>query len=234
MNITTDTLLQIENILKSAKLIDISEIIIDNHLVRGINYSKTAFILSELSLPEDFPTLGINRPEIYLSRSTLVKDDDTTTVSATIKETIDSSFISQLDFKSKSVKVQFRSCNPGMISAPKSINDAETFNIKFTENDVKMITKACSSIDTDNIKITGSDSGVDFELVDLSGDTIVYNSDAVLTSNNDDTDFSFSFVQKQLLQMLKNSGDDMEFTLGKKGMFKIRVNGIVFYLLPQV
>lgn len=233
MNITQDTLLQIENIIKSAKLVDVTELIVCNDLVRGINKSKTAFILSELELPDDFATLAINRPDIYTSRFNLVKDMDSCKTTAKIKQKDGDEFVEQLDFKAKGVKVQFRCCNPSMISAPKSINDKEFYTIKFSQDAVDTLVKACSSIDTLNIKLSGTEEGLSYELIDLSGDNIVLTSDSQISCEDDKFNFNFSFVQKPFLQLLKNC-ENFEFTLGSKGVFKIKVNNIYFYLLPQI
>jgi hypothetical protein len=233
MKITKDTLMQIENIITSAKLVDVTDLIISNDLVRGINKAKTAFILSDLELPDDFANLAINRPDVYKSRFNLVKNIDDCVTTAKIREKDEGDFIEQIDFKSKSVKVQYRCCNPTMISAPKSINDKEFYTIKFSQEDVDMLNKASGSIDTLNIKIEGSEEGLRYELVDLSGDTITVDSESQIECEEDTFDFNFSFVQKPFLQLLKNC-DIFEFSLGLKGVFKIKVNNIYFYLLPQV
>lgn len=233
MNITQDTLLQIENVIKSGKLVDITELIITKSEIRGINRSKTSFILSDIELADDFATLAINRPDVYTSRYNLIKNVDDSKTIAKIKESVDDTFIEQIDFKSKSIKVQFRCCNPAMISAPKSINDKEIYSIKFAQEDIDTLIKACSSIDTPNIKIVGSAEGVSYQLVDLSGDTVEIESDSQIECDDDSFNFNFSYVQKPFLQLLKNC-ESFEYTLGGKGVFKIKVNGIYFYLLPQM
>ena len=233
MNINTDTLLQIENIIKSAKLVDISEMIISKELIRGINKSKTAFMLSEAELSDDFETLAINRPDVFTSRFNLVKDIDDCKTTAKLKEKDNDTFIEQLDFKSKSVKVQYRTCNPAMVTAPKSINDKDTYFIKFSDVDVRTLLKSQASIDTENIKLIGNEEGLSYQLTDLSGDNITIDSDSSIDCDDSKFSFSFNFAQKPFLALLKNS-ESFEFTLGKKGIFKIKVNNIYFYLLPQV
>lgn len=233
--ITTDSLLQIENIIKSAKLVEISELIIDKDLVRGINKSKTAFILSELKLPDEFITMAINRPDVYLSRFGLVKNIDDFKSSVKIKDNGDDSFVEQIDFKSKSIKVQYRCCSPSMIAAqPKSIKDKDTYYIKFSQADIDTLLKAGSATDTANIKVIGNEEELSYELTDLTGDTITIMSDTVATTDDlDKFKFSFNFAQKSFLQLLKNCSS-FEFSLGARGVFKIKVNNVHMYLLPQV
>lgn len=233
MTLTTSTLSQIENIIKSAKYVDISSMIIEKNQIRGINSSKTSFMLSDIDLPDDFETIAISRPDVYLSRFNLIKDIENYTCSTKIKEKGEESFVEQIDFQSKSLKMQYRCSNPSMISAPKVINDTQVYTVKFTQDDVSTLLKASATIDTENIKIIGSDNGLSYKLTDMTGDTIDSDSDSQVECEQDNFNFSFNFVQKPFLQLLKNC-DGGEFSLGKKGILEIRVNDINFYLLPQV
>lgn len=230
--ITTDTLLQIENIIKSAKLVEITDMAIEQNSVRGINKSKTAFMISDLELPDDFETIGINRPDVYLSRFNMIKDLDfkaSTKVKASDKG---EDFVEQVDFKSKSIKSQYRCCDPNNIQCPRTINDIDTYTIKFDQNEVDMLVKACSSMDTENISLIGSNEGLAYTLTDLSSDTIDIQSDIQIEAEDDTFNFRFNFIQKSFLALIKNC-DSFEFILGKRGVLKIKVNNIIFYLMPQ-
>ena len=71
-----------------------------------------------------------------------------------------------------------------------------TYTVKFTQDDVKTLLKASATIDTENIKIIGSDNGLSYKLTDMTGDTIDSDSDSQVECEQDNFNFSFGVYRK--------------------------------------
>jgi len=234
MKLSKGTALSIENILSTVKLIKVADLLITNDKVSGYNPDKTAFIMSELDLDEDFGSIGINRLQTFLSRFNLIKDDENVEITAIVDGDDDDKITKELKFKTKTVNMQYRCGSPKFISVPTVINDNEKYTIKIEDDLANFIGRATSSATTENpkVKIINKDGKLSFELIDDSDDIIAIASEVEVDCEEDSNTFTFSYALDMFNALIKNSADN-SFTIGARGIFKIEVNSLTFYMLPR-
>jgi len=234
MKLSKVTALAIENILSTVKLIKVAELLITNDKVSGYNPDKTAFVLSDLSLTDDFGEMGINRLQTFLSRFNLIKDDDNAVITAEIDGVDDDKFVKQMNFKSKALNIQYRCGPPKFIASPKVVHDNEEFIIKIDEDLSNLISKASGTSDSDRIKLINVNGELTYELVDNSNDIIkIEAEDKVEVESDGSNNFTFSYALDMFNSLMKGCAE-ATYSIGKRGIFKIKVNGLTIYMLPRV
>jgi len=232
MKLSKGTVLTIGNILSTVKLIKATDLVITNEKVSGYNPDKTAFIMSELDLDEDFGSIGISRLQTFLSRFDLIKDDDSVEITAVVSGDDDDKITSELKFKTDSLKMQYRCGSPKFISAPTIINDNEQYTIKIDEDLTSLISRASNTSDTNLIRLVNVNGELSYEMKDNSDDVINILADDKVESEEDKNDFKFAYALDMFNALLKNSSE-ASFSIGKRGIFRIKVNSLTFFMLPR-
>lgn len=236
MKLSKASVFTIENVLKSIKFVDVNEVIITNTQAKGFNPDRTGFVLADIDIPEKIGQMAINRPDIFLNRFNLIKDDDNFEVEFKTKGIDDDILTSELVFKSSKVTLEYRCGLPKLIKAPSSINDKPTYKIPITKESVALFTKASNATDSSLVTLVAKNGELTLETVDLTNDIVNIRLDdaASRVDTADDTpiNFNFSFVSKLLTKLMKETSDDY-LLIGKRGLLHIKVNNVNLTLYPR-
>lgn len=234
MKLDKESLAYITNVVNTAQLVGIDEIIIEPGRVRAVDDAKTVVLFQDENVPEmTFNSIGLNRIGLFRSRLDLVRTQEGFEVDVTSDD--NNEFARGLVMKAKGVKVDYRCANPRSIQAPKGIRDETICDINVTPEAVYLLQKGQSAMGATNVSVISNDKGVTFELTDQNGDKFSHTfTDEVQTTASDaDTTFVNHYIVKTLLALFKENPEGT-FSIGRKGILNITVNGLNIFLLPQV
>lgn len=235
MKLDTPTLAYIENVVETASLVHIDDIIIETDRVRGIDQDRSVVMLQNFNVPElPFKAIGFNRLDIFTSRYQIAKICDNLEVEATQDDK--NEFVRSLTMKGKGAKIDYRCPNPAALqSIPKNFNDPVKYKIKMTPEAVLLITRGVSAMKADEIEFVGNKDGVSFKMEDINKDAFVYKFSDDLQPEGDGTitNFAYRYPIKNLLVLFKQRPDQY-FSITSRGVVKITVNNLDLYIPPRV
>jgi len=236
MQLTSDLIEFIENVVKTAQSVNIEDVLIDaeNGAVRGIDEDRTVVLFQDADVPE-FPVgaIGLKRLSIFLNRLGIVKGREGFSLDAEIVTRDDVEYVNAFHMKSADTKVGFRCANPETIKAPKQINDDIIYRVQLNAEAVSVLQKGYGAMGTETVSVIGGD-GVAFELEDMNEDVMrhVFAAESIQLGEATGS-FTHKYPVSTLLALFKQNPDG-EFEVGAKGILRISVNGLSIYVLPQV
>jgi len=251
MQLTSDLIEFIENVVKTAQSVNIEDVLIDaeNGAVRGIDEDRTVVLFQDADVPEfpvgaiglkradvpEFPVgaIGLKRLSIFLNRLGIVKGREGFSLDAEIVTRDDVEYVNAFHMKSADTKVGFRCANPETIKAPKQINDDIIYRVQLNAEAVSVLQKGYGAMGTETVSVIGGD-GVAFELEDMNEDVMrhVFAAESIQLGEATGS-FTHKYPVSTLLALFKQNPDG-EFEVGAKGILRISVNGLSIYVLPQV
>jgi len=167
MKLNDETITFLQNVVKTAQLVGIDNIIIEPEAIRAIDENKTVVMFEKDVPPLPFDSIGLNRVGVFASRLGVVQPRDGFSVDATVDG---SKQVVSLLMKSTDVKVEYRCANPTSIKAPKRINDIPKFQIPLNAEAVMLLMKGQAAMGSEHVTIKHTTNGVSFELADSNGD----------------------------------------------------------------
>jgi len=236
MNLSQDLTTFIESVVKTSQSVQIEDVIIEDGAVRAIDEDRTVVLYQTNNVPAfPFDSIGLNRIGILLSRLELVKGREGFQIDVETKNNADIVHVSSLKMKSSDTKVGYLCANPETIKAPKQINDEIIYRIQLNAEAVSLLQRGHAAMGSENVSIISADNCVSFELEDINGDTLVheFSSNATNLSEEGDITFTHKYPVKVILSLFKQNPDGV-FEIGAKGILKISVNDLDFYVLPQI
>lgn len=234
----------IENVLRTAQMVGIDNVVICPDGVAGIDSDKKVLMLETNNVPEfPFGAIGVNRLDIFLSRLALAKSCDNFTMeyeTATNKD--ETTFARQVIFKGTGVKVEYRCANPTTVLAafsdknkfPKNLNDPKCFSVPLTAEAALLLAKAQSAMGADLVELVSDDGGVYFKLSDISSDEFTHTFAArpkILDEGSDKTAFNYLYPVKLLLPLFKQNSQ-ATLLIGRRGTVSMAVNNLNITVFP--
>lgn len=243
MKVDVQSLAYIQNVVKTAQLVKIGNIIIEPNQVRAIDDEKSVVLFQDVDVPDlPFGSIGLNRIDVFMNRFEIAKTMDDFELEAVMPEANpekkdQSKFARALVMKAKGIKIDYRCANPATIQAPKQINDKVKYKVPMNPEAVLLMSKGQSAMSSDEVTLTSSKDGIVFEMSDINGDTMTHHFADKATvvdksANGKDTNFTHKYPLKVVLPLLKVSADT-PFYLTARGMMKVVVNGLDMYVLPR-
>jgi hypothetical protein len=233
MKLDLDTINYINTVVKTAKMIGIDNIIIEPNTVRAMDDNKTVIILQTSNVPDmPFGSIGLNRIDVFQSRYEIAKVQDNFTMEAIMDDS--GNFARSLLMKGKGIKIDYRSANPSIITAPKQIKDTALHRVQLSGEAVLLLQKGQVAMGADQVTIC-SNSGVSFEFVDINNDVFkhTFADDAESLDGESDTSFVHRYPAKTLLSLFKHNPTGT-FDVGRAGTLQFELNGLNVTVLPQV
>jgi hypothetical protein len=237
MIIDPTSLAYIQNVIKTANLVKIDNIIIEPGKVRAIDTDHTVVLFHDKNVPiMPFGSIGINRINVFSSRVEIAQSVENFSVEAVMDSgTSKEPFVRALIMKGKGIKVDYRCANPQTIQAPKAVHDPAIYRIKMTKEAIDLMQKGQSAMTTDEVSFVGNSEGVSFEMSDINSDTLAYHfADSI--DNVSGKDIPPTFAHKypiKTLHSLFKANSDGHFEMTTKGMLKIVVNNLDIYVLAR-
>lgn len=234
MKVNRDELAYITNVVDTARMVGIDDVIIEPDKVRAIDENKTVVLFQDQDVPEmSFNSIGLNRINVFLSRLDVARTQPNFEVNATTDD--DSEFARSLTMKAKGVKVEYRCANPRTIAAPKKVNDTLVCKINLTADAVYLLQKGLAAMGGEVITVVSDEYGVTFKITDINNDefTHTFTDQVELLSEDANVTFTHNYPAKILLSLFKTDPEGY-FCIGQKGMLNIVVNNLNIFVLPQV
>lgn len=240
MKLSPDSLAYVLNVIKTAKLVGIENVIIEPNTVRAVDENRTVVLFQNEDVPAlEFSSIGISRLDVLLARYEIASTTPNFLVEFDTKKDGDTEFVTTLLLKGKGTKIEYRCADPSKIAAPKSLNDVSRYKVTLNADAVALLQKGVAAMAADNVSVI-SNEGVSFELVDANNDVFkhTFSEDVKLVPDADGnvastTKFAHRYPVKTLLALFK-SNPAGTFTIGQKGVLSFEVNGLTVFVLPQV
>jgi len=243
MKVDAPSLAYIQNVVKTAQLVKIGNIIIEPDKVRAIDDEKSVVLFQDVDVPKmPFNSIGLNRIDVFMNRFEVAKGVEDFELEAVMPdpdpEKLDApKFTRALVMKGKGIKIDYRCANPATIQAPKLINDKIKYKVQINPEAVLLMSKGQSAMSSDDVTLTSDKDGVVFEMTDINGDAFTYKFADKVTlvdkaANGKDVNFIHKYPLKVLLPLFKVSSD-APFFVTTRGMLKVVVNGLDLYVLPR-
>lgn len=226
----------IKTSVKTAQLVGIDSLIIEEGRIRAIDDDKTVLIYQVDNVPKlPFESIGLNRVNVFTSRLNIVE----TRKNMTVEAIMNGDSVQSLLMKGDGTKVDYRCANSRTIRAPKNINKTGTiqfeYRIPLNPEAVMMMVKAQAAMGTDMVTIVSNESGVSFEMVDSTNDVFSFHftDDVEFIGDKIDPSFVYRYPIKTLLSIFKQDTEAC-FEIANNGFLKYAVNGLDIILLPKV
>jgi hypothetical protein len=239
MLIDPPVLAYIQNVIKTADLVKIDNIIIEPGRVRAMDIDRTVVMLHNKNVPDmPFGSIGINRISVFNARVDIAKAATNFTIDAVVENIPDKApFVRSLQMKGKGIKVDYRCANPATIQAPRAVDDPSVCRIQIVPEAIQMIQKGQSAMSTDVVSFICTADGVMLEMSDINNDKLSYHfADSVENLSEPSSGampaFSHRYPIKTLMALFKANSDGF-FQVTTKGMVKIVVNNLDLYVLAR-
>lgn len=237
MKLSKDIIDYIRNVVKIAKTVGIESVAFEKDMVRAMDENKTVVICHTDGVPDlPFDGIGIGRLDVFSSRFALVDGREGFATDAEISTKDNSQQVSQLIFKAKNIKVDYRCANTQTIKAPKAIKDPMTYEFTISADTVDILSKAQTAMSVDYVTIISNrEKGMSFELVDTNNDVFSYefSDQAVTITDRTDSEFVHRYPVKTVIALLKQ-GFNTPIQVGQRGFLRVIVNGINVTILPSI
>lgn len=231
MKLTNTETQNLENILATAAIGGIDQIIIEEGLVRGVNPDKTFAIISGFDVPKFPQKIGIARLSTLAQRLAVFKGKEPL-IDAKESERGE---ISSLEISCGKNKVQFRCTSTMLIKAPKSIGDEHACTIKLTKEETKTILDAIRVMSCKKVTLSIRKGGnVQFEIADESNDTFKILLDNPTDKEDDSAVHYYSAPMLVAILKTKMDFDIATLDIGVQGTIKTNINGHSITMLPQI
>jgi histidyl-tRNA synthetase len=228
MKLDTESLNYITNVVETAQLVGIDNIVIEPGTVRALNDEKSVVLFQDENVPDIGFSVGLNRVNVFLNRLEVAKTQDNFAVNVTTDD--EGEFARSFTMTAKGFKVDYRCANPKTIKAPKRVNDEMVYKISLTPQAVFMLQKGQTAMGADIVSLICKDGEATFEYVDVNNDKFSHTFADNVTGTDD---FTHNYPIKILLPLFKHKAE-AEFQIGRKGMLCITVNTLTLFVLPQL
>jgi hypothetical protein len=233
MNVTQENMQYIINVVNTARLINIENIIIEPGLVRAIDESSTVVLHQDTNVPDmEFGSIGLTRTNVLTARYNIVKDQDNFKITASVND--GDLYARSLNLTAGNTKVDYRCANPTQIKAPKQLNETMKYEIDINEDTVDMLQRGVAAMGTDIVSII-SNKDVSFELIDVNNDVFkhTFAEEVICLTEDTDTRFAYRYPVKILLSLFKKY-PSTKIQIGSKGILLAPIENVNVYILPQV
>lgn len=232
MKLDAETVVYILNVVKTAKLVGIDNIIIEPKLVRAMDDANSVVLFQDNNVPDmPFGSIGLTRIDTLMARVEIARTQEKFSIKANVQDGED--FARSLTMESKGVKIEYRCGNPTKIKAPRQVNDTLKTKVQLTNEAVTLLQKGQAAMGAETVSII-SNNGVSFELIDVNNDVFkhTFADDAEPLTADTDTKFAHRYPAKTLLALFKNNPTG-SFSVGSKGILSFPINGLTVFVLPQ-
>lgn len=233
MKLDAETVAYILNVVKTARLVGIDNIIIEPDLVRAMDDSNSVVLFQDEDVLEmPFGSIGLTRIDAFMARFEIARVQDKFSIEAVVQD--DEKFARSLIMKGKGIKIDYRCGNPAKIKAPRQVNDVLKHKVPLNGEAVLLLQKGQAAMGAETVSIISND-GVSFELVDVNNDVFkhTFAADAEPLTKDKDTKFAHRYPIKTLLALFKDNPTG-HFSVGAKGILSFPINGLTVFVLPQV
>lgn len=230
----------IQNVIETAKLLNIESVVIDEDSIRGQN-EDGMFILQKDNLPDDFPfsAIAFGNVQSLHSRMNLFSDYDMTYVPKTQKNGYEYPF--KVKFKSNTSKtsVDYTCVAPLTVRSPKRAVDPFAFTFTMDDDSVDILTRSNSVMRANTVLLSSKDNKVLFQICDENSNILEHRITKKLIMVDEEEygdSFVFSYKLKNILPILKylaKQEENFEINISYRGFLQLNVNDLEVFILAE-
>jgi hypothetical protein len=236
MKINKSIIDYIRNVIKVAKIAGIDSAVFEKDLVRGLDENKTVFILHKDDVPEfPFDGMGLGRLDLFSSRYALVDGRPDVSIEGEISTKDGTNQVTQLTFKAKNLKVDYRCANATIFKSPKNVKNPMIYQFSINQDAVETLVKAQSAMGVEHLTLISNADGMRFELVDTNNDVFShdFSAQAISIEEREDAMFVHRYPVKTLIALFKQD-PEQTVELNLSGIMKVRILGVDVYVFPAI
>lgn len=227
----------LQNIVKTAALAGINNVVISDQLIKGIDDNKNVVIISDLPKKIKLDDIGLGRISVLQNRFSMLSEDSKFEVQFDTKVNGNATeFIKTLSMKGGGMKLDYQCQNPHTINAPKQIKDTFNHTIDINDEDINTIFRGCKAMGSTSDEMSLSFDGkvLKCNISDVSGDMFEFKTNAKVTGTSK---FEFKYNVGKILPLLKAADAEKgvkTIEIGTKGIVKLSLNGLNLYITPLI
>ena len=232
VTLTKDTVYQITQAVKTAKIFGIETFIIEPDKIRGIDDNQVVAIFDEnINVDIDY-SIGINRLDILINRLTLFDSLDNYSVDCVVDPT--SNEAKSLTIKANKAKVEYKCAKIRTIKAPKTLQVPREYMLEMEPDVINMIMKADAAMKADTMNILCNDDIVTYQFIDSNNDIFQYESSSKIVNliNDKPVNLAYRYPVKLVMLAIKHNLTG-NFYITYKGVFNTEINGINVYITSK-
>jgi hypothetical protein len=233
MKVDQQTLMYIQNVVETARLVKIENIIIEPGKVRAMDEDRSVVLFQDSNVPDlPFNAIGLARIDVFQSRFEIAKSISGFEIEAVMNN--DKDFARALVMKGKGIKIDYKCASPKTIQAPKTLNDTIKYQIAMTPDAVQLMSKGVGAMGADEITFVGGADGVSFEIEDINRDMLSFQfaTSVIEVEGGQVGNFKYKYPIKHILSLFKHNSSG-SFFISTHGMMKIQVNGLDMHIPPR-
>lgn len=229
MQLQKETITHIQKAVKTAKLLGIDTICIEEGLVRAMSDDRSVLIVDANDVELPFEALGVSRIPQFIERYNITSEGENFTMSLDESD----AFVKSVVLKCKGTKIDYKCSNPSNIVAPRKLVDVMTYGIDITDESIQMLKRSVAAMGADELTIVSNDDGVSIEMNDVNNDIFKHELNTIAAIlDGESTSFAFRYPAKLLISLLQNSTNHIE--IAKKGSLKLNINGFDTFVIQKV
>lgn len=242
VNVNAQDLDFIQNVIKTANMLNITGVIIEPGKVRATNEEQTIFLFQDKNMPSlPFGSIGINRLDAFNTRLEIVRSRPQFSVEVTTMG-VDNNigydvydpassptppmWVRSVDFNAERISMGYRCANPQTIKAPKKCAGSNLFSVDITPELISMLQKGKVAMKAKEVTLIGDKKGASVQISDINSDTLSYHfNDNIVSHTGTPPEFSYTYIIDELLPIFKTNPIGT-FRLTAKGALSFNVNGL--------
>jgi hypothetical protein len=250
MKLTNDEILCIQNVIKTAELVGIGNIIIEPGCIRAMDEDQTVVLFQDKNVPEmSFGSIGLNRISLFNSRLEVARAQDNFSMDAVLTgednkigfNKYDPStknpvpmWVRSLTMNGKGTKIDYRCASSQTIKAPKNRAGVAQYRIDINPEMINMIIKGSSAMKADEVSLIGDKNGCTLEMADINGDSLEYHFTDVIHNEGTGTTpgFEYKYLIKLVLPLLKRNPTG-SISITSRGTLIFTVNNLDIYIMAR-
>lgn len=229
MKLDKEVITHIQKAVKTAKLLGIDTICIEDGLVRAMAEDRSVLIVDNNPLELPFEAMGVSRIAQFTERFNITSEGDGFVMECDESE----AFVKSVVMKCKGTRINFKCSNPSNIVAPRKLVDVMTYGIDISDESIAMLKRSIAAMGSDELTIVSNADGVSIEMYDVNNDIFRHDLGVTAAILDGESDlFAFRYPAKLLISLIQNSTNHLEIAV--KGTLKLNINGFDTFVIQKV
>jgi hypothetical protein len=241
MKLDTTLLTYIKNVVDTANILKIENIVIEPTKVRAMSDDQTTVIFQTTNVPDlAFGSICLNRLPEFVSRFAIIRstvgfeitatttgDDNTIPCDPKISTPRSAMWVKSLHMEGLNTSIDYRCTNPALVRAPRSMNHTPQHEIQMTENTITLMQKGKLAMKAEHVKFIGNKQGTFMVLLDINGDQLKHKLSSTIS------DFTHTYPIDKLITIFKLQ-PNATFFITNLGFFKCSINELDVYIAAKL
>jgi hypothetical protein len=232
LNLITDTT-------TVANMVGINEISMEhndvNSMFRGMDDSSGTPVVILQNIEEKLPfgSMAIRDTGSFISKLNLSHNNDEN-YSTFINIDDNTNAVKSIEFKGLKFKLSFIAGSKDCVKAPKRLKDEFKYSFELNQDNVKTLSDAIKAMKGEFVTFVCDGCEVSFEIRTGKTDVFSYTfCEEIMSFDGSEESFVFTYPVKSILNIIKNSDNQM-FKLSSKGIFNTVIKNTNVFVFPNI